>query len=224
MMRKLFVFLSLVVLIGCSGRNNRSCDNSALYGYVNICLPQINGMTECRVHPNIQQLTQQYLASGPVLGYYLNNETYKQIDKVAEPSAITYQDYFMIYGDYQRENYNATERDLELMEKSLEQALFEGRNFEQISSRIEEAYGTIVAGQPALLEKYSPQKNVRTMIVLMKYKNEDSETSVISAVDCILLKNRLINLAYYVTYGGGKSIDLVKEKNNEVIRKLMEIN
>jgi hypothetical protein len=224
-MKKTVIFLVILVLAGCSAgkkRNESGCKNSALYGYVNICLPEIKGMTECRAHASVQQVIQPYLASGPVLGYYINDETYRQVDKLGE---ITYEDYFMIYGDYQRENYNAQEADLDAMEKDLEQTLFEESNFEQISTRIEEYYGTITAGKPALIEKYSPQKNVRTLIVLMKYKGEDgSETSVVSAVDFILVKNRLINLAYYVAYAGGKSIDAVKEKNNAAVKQLLEIN
>ena len=222
-MRKLVIFFAVIMLISCSNRDNKSCDNAVLYGYVTICLPQIKGMTECSAHPIVQQITQQYLASGPVLGYYLNNEMYKQI-YLYKPGETAIDEYFMIYGDYLRENYRATESDLEIMERNLAQTLFEGDNFNQISSKVEEVYGTLTPGKPVLLEKYSPHPNVRTMIVLIKYQNETGERNVVSAVDCILVKNRLMTLAYYVAYSGGKSIDTVKEKNNTVVKKLMEIN
>ena len=222
-MRKLVVFFAVIMLVSCANRDNKSCDNAVLYGYVNICLPRIKGMTECRTHPIVQQITRQYQASGPVLGYYLNNEMYKQI-YLYKPGETAIDEYFMIYGDYLRENFRATESDLEIMEKNLAQTLFEGDNFKQISSKVEEVYGTLTPGKPVLLEKYSPHPNVRTMIVLIKYQNETGERNVVSAVDCILVKNRLISLAYYVAYSGGKSIDTVKEKNNAVVKKLMEIN
>ena len=220
-MKKIVVFLTLMILTGCSNNENKSNSNSALYGYVNIILPNINGMVECRTHPNVQPIIRQYLATGPVLGYYLNHETYKQIGRLSE---ISYDNYFMIYGDYQRENYRASISDLEIMESNLQQTLFENENFEQISTRIDEAYGTITAGKPALIEKYLPQPNVRTMLILMKYKNETSETSVVSAINFILIKNRIVNMAYYMTYDGGKSIDMLKTKNNEAVKKLLEIN
>ena len=178
-------------------------------------------MVECGAHPNIQQITRKYSETGPVLGYYLNNDTYKQIDKLSE---IVYDDYFMIYGDYQRENYRAVESDLEIVETNLQQTLFEGENFEQISTRIDNAYGTITAGNPTLLEKYSLQPNVRTMLILLKYKNETGETNIVSAIDFIVVKNRIVNIAYYMTYNGGKSIDKLKEKNNEVVKKFLDIN
>ena len=220
-MKKLVVFLSIIILTGCSTKDTKSGSNSALYGYVNISLPKINGMVECSAHPNVQQITRKYLETGPVLGYYLNNATYRQIDKLSE---ITYDNYFMIYGDYQRENYHAIESDLEVVESNLQQTLFEGENFEQISTRIDEVYGTITAGKPALIEKYSSQPNVRTMLLLMKYKNDTGETSVVSAINFILVKNRILNLAYYMAYAEGKSIDLLKEKNNEAVKKILDLN
>ena len=220
-MKKWVIFIGLMILISCFNSENKSGNNSALYGYVNIKLPEIKGMIECRNHPKVQQNIQQYLASGPVLGYYLNKDTYKQIDKLSE---ITFDNYFMIYGDYQRENYRASASDLEIAEKNLEETLFEGENFEQISSKVEEVYGTITAGQPALLEKYFPQQNVRTMIILIKYKNDTGEKSIVSAINFILMKNRIVNLAYYMNYSEGKSIDILKEKNNEAISKFMKSN
>jgi hypothetical protein len=223
-MKKMVGLWVLFLLAGCSGATKKhasGCENSVLYGYVNICLPEMDGMTECRTAEGVQAVIQPYLASGPVLAYYLNNETYKQVDKLKE---ISYEDYFLMYGEYPMENYHAREADLERAEKGLEQTLFDGSNFDRISTRIEEYYQTMTVGKPALIEKYSPRPNVRTMIVLMKYMHEDGETSVVSAVDFILLKNRLFNLAYYVAYKGGKSIDEAKSKNSAFLDRLLDIN
>jgi hypothetical protein len=183
----------------------------------------MKGMTECSTHPIIQQITQQFRTTGPVLGYYLNNTMYKNI-YLYKPGETALNDYFMIYGEYLKENVQAAENDLEMMEKNLEQTLFDRTNFEQISSKTEDPYGNIIPDKPVLLEKYSSQPNVRTMIVLLKYKNGTSETTVISAVNCILIKKRLITLAYYLSYNGGKTIDSIKQKNKEVVKKLMEAN
>jgi hypothetical protein len=223
-MKKIVGLWVLCLLAGCTGAAKKKasgCGNSALYGYVNICLPEMDGMTECRTQAGVQEVIRPYLESGPVLAYYLNGETYKQVDQLKD---ISYEDYFLMYGEYQLENFHARDADLEQAAKDLEQTLFEGNNFDRISGRIEEYYRTMTVGKPALIEKYSPRPNVRTMIILMKYMHEDGETSVISAVDFILLKNRLFNLAYYVAYGGGKSIDGAKDKNNAFIDRLLDMN
>ena len=222
-MRKMVVFFAIMAVINGSCRDHGACDNSALYGYVNICLPKMKGMTECNAHPIVQQITQQYRATGPVLGYYLTNGMYRNI-YLYKPGETAIDEYFMIYGDYLRENYNASGNDLNLMQQSLEQTLFEGTNFEQISSKVEDAYGNVTPGRPVLLEKYSPQPNVQTMIVLIKYKNETGEATVVSAVNCILIKKRLITMAYYITYRGGASIDILKKKNNDAVKRLITVN
>jgi len=219
-MKRIIVLFALLSVIGCTGGKKEGCKNSTLYGYVSICLPEINGMVECSGHPNIQRIIEPYLNSGPVLGYYLNDETYKQIDNLG---GITFQDYFMLYGDYLRENFPARPEHLDFMQQDLEKSLL-GENFEQISQTVEDTYGTITADKPTLLEKYSFHPNVRTMVVLMKYKNGDTETSVVSVVDCLLVKNRLMTLAYYLAYDGGKSIDAAKEKNKIFVEKLMAAN
>ncbi|MDR2138136.1 MAG: hypothetical protein LBP50_01080 [Tannerella sp.] len=197
------------------------CKNSALYGYVTVCLPEMDGMTECRTQEGVQEVIRPYLASGPVLAYYLNKETCKRVDKLKE---LSYEDYFLMYGEYRMENYHAGEADLERAEKDLEQTLFDENNFDRISDRIEDYYQTMTVGKPALIEKYSPRPNVRTLILLIKYTHGDGQTSVVSAIDIILLKNRLFNLAYYVAYRGGKSIDEAKSKNNVFIDRLLDVN
>jgi len=219
-MKRIIVLFALLLVIGCSGNKKEGCQKSSLYGYVSICLPEIKGMTECSEHPSIQRIIEPFLNSGPVLGYYLNNETYKQIENLDQ---ITYQDYFMLYGDYLRENFPARPEHLDFMQQDLEMSLF-GENFEQISQTVEDTYGAVTADKPALLEKYSFHPNVRTMVVLMKYKNGDAETRVISVVDCLLIKNRLMTLAYYLAYDGGKSIDAAKEKNKIFVEALMASN
>jgi hypothetical protein len=208
----------MLALAGCGGRQATKCSNTVFYGYVSICLPKVKGMNECMSHESVQRIVQPYLASGPVLGYYLNNETYKKVDSLG---MITYDTYFMVYGEYQYENYAATDNDLEIKTAGLEKSLFDKEGF----ARIEENMGSVKAEKPVLLEKYSPRPNVRTMLILMKYYDDTGvETSVVSAANVILVKQRLLNLAYYVAYSGGKSIDDLKQKNETVVNAFLDAN
>jgi len=216
-MKKIVGLWILLACIGCTG--NKSTDNNSVYyGYVNICLPEIKGMTECHTNENVRNITQPYLASGPVLGYYLNDETYMKIDSLGR---ITYDTYFMLYGEYQYENYQASVNDLELKTAGLETTLFDKDQFAQLEKNM----GTVKAEKPVLLEKYSPRPNVNTLIILMKYYDgTGTETNVISAANVILVKQRLLNLAYYIAYSGSKSIDELKQKNEVAINAFMDAN
>ena len=198
-----------------------SADTSELYGYVNIRLPHIEGMNECHTHPAVMAFTERYRQSGPILGYYLDDATYPRVDSLGR---ITFDNYFMIYGDYNRENYEAGATDLPLMQEQLERSLV-GTNWQELGRRTEEVYNTLMVGQPAILQKYSPQEGVLTMIILMKYRQENGvESTVVSAANCILVKKRLLNMAYYMAYQNASTIDALKQRNDAAVKAFMAAN
>lgn len=198
-----------------------SADTSELYGYVNIRLPHIEGMNECHTHPAVMAFTERYRQSGPILGYYLDDATYSRVDSLGR---ITFDNYFMIYGDYNRENYEAGATDLPLMQEQLERSLV-GTNWQELGRRTEEVYNTLMVGQPAILQKYSPQEGVLTMIILMKYRQENGvESTVVSAANCILVKKRLLNMAYYMAYQNASTIDALKQRNDAAVKAFMAAN
>ena len=198
-----------------------SADTSELYGYVNIRLPHIEGMNECHTHPAVMAFTERYRQSGPILGYYLDDATNSRVDSLGR---ITFDNYFMIYGDYNRENYEAGATDLPLMQEQLERSLV-GTNWQELGRRTEDAYNTLMVGQPAILQKYSPQEGVLTMIILMKYRQENGvESTVVSAANCILVKKRLLNMAYYMAYQNASTIDALKQRNDAAVKAFMAAN
>ena len=211
-----------LLVAGC----NRSADKggndtSELYGYVNIRLPHIEGMNECHRHPRVMAFTERYRQSGPILGYYLDDATYPRIDSLGR---ITFDNYFMIYGDYNRENYDAAPDDLPLMQEQLERSLV-GTDWQELGRRTEDVYNTLMVGRPAIIEKYSPQPGVLTMIILMKYQQEGgAESTVASAANCILLKKRLLSMAYYMAYQNAGTIQALKQRNDAAVKALMAAN
>ena len=137
---------------------------------------------------------------------------------------ITFDNYFMIYGDYNRENYDATPADLPLMQEQLERSLV-GTNWQEQGRRTEDAYNTLMVGQPAILQKYSPQEGVLTMIILMKYRQENgAESTVVSAANCLLIKKRLLSMAYYMAYQNASTIDALKQRNDAAVKAVMAAN
>ena len=198
-----------------------SADTSELYGYVNIRLPHIEGMNECHTHPAVMAFTERYRQSGPILGYYLDDATYSRVDSLGR---ITFDNYFMIYGDYNRENYDAEDTDLPLMQEQLERSLV-GTDWQALGRSTEDINNTLMVGRPAIIEKYSPQPGVLTMIILMKYQQEGgAESTVASAANCILLKKRLLSMAYYMAYQNANTILTLKQRNDAAVKALMAAN
>ncbi|PNE25535.1 hypothetical protein BHU16_01180 [Tannerella sp. oral taxon 808] len=215
-------FIMALLLSSCHRTAEKTPDGgSELYGYVNIHLPQIEGMNECHNHPRVKAFTERYRQSGPILGYYLDDATFPRIDSLGQ---ITFDNYFMIYGDYNRENYDAEDTDLPLMQEQLERSLV-GTDWQALGRSTEDINNTLMVGRPAIIEKYSPQPGVLTMIILMKYQQEGgAESTVASAANCILLKKRLLSMAYYMAYQNANTILTLKQRNDAAVKALMAAN
>lgn len=215
-------FIMALLLSSCHRTAEKTPDGgSELYGYVNIHLPQVEGMNECHNHPRVKAFTERYRQSGPILGYYLDDATFPRIDSLGQ---ITFDNYFMIYGDYNRENYDAEDTDLPLMQEQLERSLV-GTDWQALGRSTEDINNTLMVGRPAIIEKYSPQPGVLTMIILMKYQQEGgAESTVASAANCILLKKRLLSMAYYMAYQNANTILTLKQRNDAAVKALMAAN
>ena len=215
-------FIMALLLSSCHRTAEKTPDGgSELYGYVNIHLPQIEGMNECHNHPRVKAFTERYRQSGPILGYYLDDATFPRIDSLGQ---ITFDNYFMIYGDYNRENYDAEDTDLPLMQEQLERSLV-GTDWQALGHNTDDVNNTLMVGRPAIIEKYSPQPGVLTMIILMKYQQEGgAESTVASAANCILLKKRLLSMAYYMAYQNANTILTLKHRNDAAVKALMAAN
>jgi len=215
-------FIATLLLSSCHRTAEKTPDGgSELYGYVNIHLPQVEGMNECHNHPRVKAFTERYRQSGPILGYYLDDATYPRIDSLGQ---ITFDNYFMIYGDYNRENYDAEDTDLPLMQEQLERSLV-GTDWQTLGRNTDDVNNTLMIGRPTIIEKYSPQPGVLTMIILMKYQQEGgAESTVASAANCILLKKRLLSMAYYMAYQNANTILTLKQRNDAAVKALMAAN
>lgn len=215
-------FIATLLLSSCHRTAEKNPDGSSeLYGYVNIRLPHIEGMNECHRYPTVEAFTERYRQSGPILGYYLDDATFPRIDSLGR---ITFDNYFMIYGDYNRENYDAAPNDLPLMQEQLERSLV-GTDWQTLGRNTDDVNNTLMVGRPAIIEKYSPQPGVLTMIILMKYQQEGgAESTVASAANCILLKKRLLSMAYYMAYQNANTILTLKQRNDAAVKALMAAN
>ena len=215
-------FIATLLLSSCHRTAEKTPDGgSELYGYVNIHLPQVEGMNECHNHPRVKAFTERYRQSGPILGYYLDDATFPRIDSLGQ---ITFDNYFMIYGDYNRENYDAQATDLPLMQEQLERSLV-GTDWQTLGRNTDDVNNTLMVDRPTIIEKYSPQPGVLTMIILMKYQQEGgAESTVASAANCILLKKRLLSMAYYMAYQNANTILTLKQRNDAAVKALMAAN
>lgn len=222
------LLLLLTLLMGCSnsGQKNTAdekakCKHSVPFGDIEICLPEIDGMTECYERPNVKALADKFEYEGnEVKAFYINNETYKKVDSLDK---IVYDDYFKIYITKTMTGQKAGTAQLDEMTKMLE-GNFLQENWDELKGKLNKSLDFISVGQPVLVENYSPHKNIRTFIMLIKYQMEGYEQVIVGTMDILLIKDRLVWLAYYKNYDGEESIKKAKAKNDYIALRVMEVN
>jgi len=232
-MKIIFGIFTLITILSCTNSGQQQsestqlvsesivCYNSVSFGDIYICLPEIDGMKECYLVPIVKKLADQFEYEGnSVLAFYLNDKTYKQVDKLDE---ITYDDYFKIYATNQLKGIKAGKKELNEMSNAIGGNWIKEK-WSGLKSKIEKDHNYLSVGRPILIEDYSPHEDVKTFIMLTKYQMEDYEYVMVMSMNMLLVKNRLIWLAYYKDYDGEESINKTKAKNDYIVLKFMDDN
>lgn len=232
-MKKSIRILFFIAVVGCSqsGQQNNStaetvetntvCDNSVPFGDIDICLPKIDGMTNCYSNPIVKSRADEYNYEGnSILAYYLNNSTYKQIDKLNE---ITFDDYFQIYVTNKLKGVRIGQSELNETAKNIEGNYIK-ENWNDLKKKVENNHNYLSIGRPVLIESYSPNNQVRTFVMLVKYQIGNNEAVILMTMNMVQIKERLIWLAYYKKYDGKESIKHAKSKNDYIVLQMMDEN
>jgi hypothetical protein len=102
---KPILLITIVALLSCgvkqektstlSSDNDSICKHSRFYGEIEICLPEIDGMTETYSHEKVKRRTNQFsYDNNTILGLYLNKEDMAKLDDF-DNAALD--DYFKVY-------------------------------------------------------------------------------------------------------------------------------
>jgi len=232
-MKKIFGFLAIISMLGCSQsvQNDHSkdkvveakkeCNKSVQFGDINICLPLIDGMTECYSTPIVKERADKFNYEGnSILAFYLNNETYKQVNKLDEKNV---DDYFQIYVTNKLKDIKVGQSELNQMANMFDKnSLKESWNV--LKEKIESNNDILSINNPILIESYSTHEQARTFVMIIKYQVNNVESVLITISNMIQINQRLIWLAYYKVYEGEESIEAAKLKNDFIISKVINEN
>jgi len=232
-MKKTIGLLILVTSISCSqtGQQNNSdsqtisneikCENSVPFGDINICLPEIDGMTECYSSPTVKERADKLSTEDNlILGVYLNNSTFKQVDKLDE---ITFDEYIQIYAGKKLKGVKMEQDNLNEIAKSMGGTYFKD-NWSIIKDKVKEKLDSMSIGRPILIHSYAIKNNVRTFVMMTKILAGDYEKVQIVIMNLIIIKERYISLAFYKGYDGEESIKNAKSKNDYIVLQFLDEN
>jgi len=232
-MTRIIVFIIFITIISCSqtSKHNNSdsklesnkilCYKTVSVGDIDICLPEIDGMTECYSNSIIKDREKKIEKEGGIgLAYYLNNSVYKQIDNIYE---INYDDFFKIYSTIEWWNLKAVNEDLSLISSVIEKGYLK-ENWSKIKKTVEGIYSGLSIGTPILIEGYSPHNKVKSYIYISKIQTENQEIVRLLITNYIILKERIISVNYIKDYLGDESIKKAKSKNDFFVFSLIDEN
>ncbi len=207
--------------------NNASAQKSSIqclrkvpFGDIKICLPSIDGMTECYLNATVNQRANQFNFEGnSILAYYIPNESYKEVETTP---VNDYKDYFQIYATNSLKDKIATKTDLVEM-KEIVKNTFSNEIWETAKEKIENKHG-IEVGKPIVIEDFKINEDAYGFLILTKYGTGSNEMIMMMIMDMVLIENRMIWVAYYQKYANDSMFKTAKDKNNQIISKILKAN
>lgn len=198
------------------------CKSSVKYADKYICLPYIEGMTECYSVPIVKAVVDLFDIEGnTTLAFYLNDKIYKNVHRLLE---LEYDDYIKIYAPTSLMQYKIKQEELDIVKEAMKEELFSGLMIKLEDILKEKELDELKFDRPILIDEYSINSNVRTLFFLTKVSIEDHEYFSLATLNIIRVKEKLILLAYYKDYDNHESINFTKAKNDYIVLKLIQEN
>lgn len=197
------------------------CSRIVSVGNASICLPKIDGLIECYQNPIVKEMADHYeFRNNKVYGFYLSEEVYSMVDYLG---TFPIDDYLKIYAPKSIENLIANIAELNKLSEVLKSGFIE-TNWQNISKDIDEITSYIKVDQPVMIDKYSVSDYAHTIVLLSKVRSAEIEKVMCMTLNAILVKNRIIFLAYYKDYFDESSVRLTKSKNDYIVLRLIQAN
>lgn len=199
-----------------------NCDRLTKFGNVDLCLAKIEGYQESYSIPIVKELADATeVPVNTVLGFYLNDETHKRANELGQ---FEFDDYFKIYGTKQLMNYKADEKSLKEMYDVLAGNFFT-KNWDTMEKEVDKIGLGVEIGMPIVVKSYYTGKNAFTYVMITRYEPEGEEPySLAMTMNGMLIQERLIWLAYYLSYEGEESIATLQKNSDRIVKKVLQHN
>jgi hypothetical protein len=201
--------------------NSNDCIRKEDMGSVKICIPNLVGMTECYYNPIVKEKADKFdLAGNQILGFYLNESTYKQVESINE---IAFDDYVKVYSPKSISELSLEYNEFEQLSKMMS-SNFILKKWSDIEKEINDQLGSLKIDQPTIIENSKINNAIRNIIVLTTIDNGDKTTTMLCSLNMLYIQKRVVFLAYYKFYEGSETLEKLKTKNRELVLSFYEKN
>ena len=205
-------------------RGVNDCDQYRYYNKIKICLPILEGMTECYSNKRVKERANQGRFRGnTILGIYLKNKDYSNLKN--EPASNLKNDgYYKIYGTKQAQGIEFGEKEFNALIKVMGGVDVFG-NWDEMKEELSLKLNDISFGKPVQIDQYKPHKKIISTVYLLKVAlSEENEKVLALSMNIANIKNTLIYYCYCKDYVGPETLDKVKAESDLFGFKLLEIN
>lgn len=231
-MKLLHLHIVLFLITGCSEFQSQKensplqpidCHSSIEFGDIFICLPEIEGMTECFSDPLIKIIKPQInTPENQILGLYLQNGRYPIVRGNREISIN--EEYIQIFAPISSMYLNVSKSDLnkatsEILERAIKST------WNDIKIKINQPGNVISIDRPTVIDEYFEREDAKTLLMISTISSNEGDQYVrLMAINFISIKSRLIVLAYYVNLEREDSYNQIKKKNSEIVSRFHSVN
>ena len=220
-MQAMTTLLLFLALTWNTASTKDKCAVTVNMGQADVCLPNVEGMTECYANPQVKELADMTEAPGnSVLAYYLTDAQYNNLE---ESMQTGFNDYFKFYVLNTIREQEITAETAEMVFGQM-QGTFVDDQWERIDEELDNQFPNMTIGQPKVVDHYKPSSNSKSFVMFVKYQTEAGASNICLSMNLIHVKNRIVFMAYYKSYEGEETVKIVKEKSNGIIQSLNELN
>ncbi len=236
MKKIIFLFLAIGLLVSCKDnpqtktpvtqkktveKVSKDCTKEVAFGDTTLCLPNVSGWVECYDNVNVKQRFDPYDTSDNMtLAYYLSEKTYKQVDNL---TGLTFDDYFKVYAPNQGKNKDMTASEMKQIVNMMSGS-FISKTMEETNKELQQKGKDISMTQPILIDRYQPQANASSVIILMNIGMGEESMIMAMEMTATVVKKRLVFMAYYLHYNDEKTIKELKKNSDLFVGKFLQNN
>ena len=196
------------------------CTNEINFGNTPICLPELKGLVEAYSHPKVKLRVDKFEDSNTTLGYYIDDETYKDVENF---ESVSYDNYYKVYASTEAMDTNIGRSEMKQISEIMTTGLID-KTMDNLNESDSFSAREIKITQPVLVEKYALNSNSATIVLFMRISNSEiDQIKAITMTTCII-NERLIFIAHYLDYKDEKTLKLLKANTKTFMDAFFEAN
>ena len=219
------IFLSLLVKLTKSSAIY--CEKSAIYGDIEVCLPEIEGRTECYAEFK-EGLDELEMDMNTIIAFYITDSTYLKLKDQPEDEMLWFDDYFQVFGTKEARGMKVSKEFIDEGKSFLSNnydKIFETIPYDQINEKINSlTMDSVNIGVPVLLQEYQLNDYSFCFVLFSRLQLLLEEKELITYMNGLIVQDRFIFSGYYKYFTDIHSIEEGKAENDKFVQLLMEEN